>query len=278
MILHSFLYFSSIYIELFGCGRVAQTLYAAVGLAHMWVKKQISFVPFPHRQNTKTPSKPARQPVEEELLELDLLHRSSLPSSQKPPCLYHNLRPPCQPLHHRKAGRTLGKQTPKHNVYSMLIFYHTHHHHPNPFTWNTIIQGFSISNTPLHTPSPSSSPCSDTPSKPKASPSLRPQGLHPLLRASARRVLHTLVVMTGHDLHIFILNTAMHAYSSWSNVGNVRKLFEKMVNDVIRLQNQRWWEKARGRASLSSGFRPNNVKRRRRKDELYCHLASDPTM
>ncbi|KAJ8625735.1 hypothetical protein MRB53_034265 [Persea americana] len=152
--------------------------------------------------------------------------------------------------------------------YAMLIFSHSQNP-PNPFTWNTIIRGFSISPTPLHS-------ISMFVSMLRLRVETQSFTFAFALKACARsqtlctgRALHALVAKTGHESHIFVVNTAMHVYSSCGDVGSARKQFDEMpVRNAVTWNALIAGYVQNGMAvdglkvfdeMLLSGFRPNDV-------------------
>ncbi|XP_058092136.1 pentatricopeptide repeat-containing protein At2g29760, chloroplastic-like [Magnolia sinica] len=126
------------------------------------------------------------------------------------------------------------KLPPKNNMaHAMLIFTHSHHP-PNLFTWNTIIRGFSLSNTPHHALLVLVSmlrQCIETESFTFAF------ALKACARAHAMangKTIHGLVIKSGHGSHIFVVNTAMHVYSACGDMAAARKVFDEMgVRNVV---------------------------------------------
>ncbi|KAL5992326.1 hypothetical protein ACLOJK_013242 [Asimina triloba] len=126
------------------------------------------------------------------------------------------------------------KLPPRTNMaHAMLIFAHSHHP-PNSFTWNTIIRGFSLSTNPHH-------------ALPVLVSMLRQRvqtesftyafALKACARAQAMtcgKAVHGLAVKSGHESHIFVVNTAMYLYSSCGDMGSARKVFDEMgVRNVV---------------------------------------------
>ncbi|XP_010261320.1 PREDICTED: pentatricopeptide repeat-containing protein At1g08070, chloroplastic-like [Nelumbo nucifera] len=150
---------------------------------------------------------------------------------------------------------------------SVLIF--THAHKPNQFTWNTIIRGLSISNTPQRAIFIFVQMCREFIQRQSFTYAF-------VLKACARshaletgKAIHGLAAKSGHVSHIFVATTAIHAYSTCGDLNSAEKVFDEMdtrnvvswnavisgyvqnglPDDGLRLFGWMW----------SEGVRPNDV-------------------